>query len=184
RRRFRERLRSGARLFRERVGPRAGHRRAQVLERCGRHRSSTDLHAETLDHLSLEGVGQHRYAEATLRTAEGHRERALVGPGRPVELHRLVAVEAEELHGGVILAGVGRRGHARSASGVWRRRIAAAAPPASIHHPVSMPRRTTTEKKTYAEKRARRCRASSSAATTGAAAPDTHQWPMPRAYAA
>ena len=75
------RLRRAARAL-EGVGTRAGHRRAQILERLRRHRAPADLHAEAAHHLRLERVGEHGDPEAALRTAEGDRERALVGTRR------------------------------------------------------------------------------------------------------
>ena len=74
-----------------------------------------DLHPEALHHLGLERVGQHRDPEPALGAAERHGERALVRPVRPEELHRLIAVETQELHGGLILEQA--RAHVDDASG-------------------------------------------------------------------
>src|SRR5262245_51482229 len=56
----------------ERVGPRRGHHRPDMLERCRLlRRAATDLDAETAHHLGLERIGQHGHAEPALGTAEG-----------------------------------------------------------------------------------------------------------------
>ena len=126
----------------------------EVLERLGGHGTSSHLDAETPDHLRLERVREHRDPEAALGAAERDCERALVRAGRRVELHRFVAVEAQELHDRRILSPGSRRqpgaigGQSRRAAAVCMKPTAITGYTASAHTPVAARRSARAVKKT------------------------------------